>query len=84
MLRTTVALREKKSFSSEHCITFKNSHQSFLHGSRNINHDADDDGGCEEEKKKDDKQRLIREVKGGERKTERDRNRVQQGLFPSN
>lgn len=36
-------------------------------------HDADDDGGREEENEKDDKQRLIREVKGGERKPERER-----------
>lgn len=38
-----------------------------------MDHDADDDGGREEENEKDDKQRLIREVKGEERKTERER-----------
>lgn len=38
-----------------------------------MDHEADDDGGREEENEKDDKQRLIREVKGGERKTERER-----------
>lgn len=48
-----------------------------------MDHDADEDGGREEENDKDDKQRLIREVKGGERKTERERKKsCAAGTFP--